>query len=622
MSADVLAHVGRAGDQALGAVGHPALDAVDVATAGACRPSPGGGRTRWRGSSRRAGTRKRLARWSPARRPASRGRGRGRSRSGRRARRPRRACPRSCARSRRRTRPARAGARARARGGRDAAAPPPRRARLAAARQHVDVDVLRRRGSRRACARGARGRPRSSGGYSQDRIRTRAQGERERGQVEIGGEVARRTPRHGGGVCQSAERGVQRRRGGLDALARVVAGERAGDHEGPVARLERQQLARGALQRGARLGLAGGGRDGAQLAAARGERDVGRPRPNPRSTGPWRLPQVDGASSTLAAARRALERLVDGDQRRGPARGRLARAPPPATPAPSYHQWPSSSVSSAQHEQSPPPADRAAQPRASRRSRRACVARQRERRVAVVGRAGVVPRPVGRARCGGGSRGRRRAPGSRRVAPHELDRLASRSAPARAGGGRAAACRWSRAPRPKTLGQVDAERAHAGVGERRARARARRRTRAARSRRRQRRRSGARCDSRSRSPAAGARPASVASSGSSACVAAERPQLDAAARERAEQVAAARSKLVRGALVVARGALELGGQLAARRAREAVGVRRVRSARGARAGTQEALARRAGSASSWSHSTGVSDSVHGAPPSSTSSSGR
>ena len=96
----VLAHVGRAGDHAVGAVGHPALDAVDVGLRVLVHPALvaavlGG----VDGDHERAA--EALGQVVAGDRPpASRARARGRSRSGRPPPRPRPACRRSCARSR------------------------------------------------------------------------------------------------------------------------------------------------------------------------------------------------------------------------------------------------------------------------------------------------------------------------------------------------------------------------------------------------------------------------------------------------------------------------------------------------------------------------------------------
>ena len=171
---DVAVHVVRADDDAVGAARHPALDAVDVATAGACRPSPGGGRTRWRGSSsgtaarRRRRARRRAAAtsqswpWTTSKRSARAERAAGREH-----------VRRSCPRPRRRTRRGRAASAARDAVDAHARARPRRRRRARAAREDVDLDALRRTSASESL-RTWRARPPSTiGGYSQERIRTR-----------------------------------------------------------------------------------------------------------------------------------------------------------------------------------------------------------------------------------------------------------------------------------------------------------------------------------------------------------------------------------------------------------------------------------------------------------------
>ena len=155
----------RAGDHPLGAVGHPALDAVDVglrvlvdpALVAAVLGGVDGDDEGARGSAWRGGRR----RWPRA----SRGRGRGRSRSGRPARRPRRACrafmcsiqvtnsPRSRGRSGSRTR--------------WTSTPPISSSGGSTPRARARARAPRRpgpRGSPPACARGGPGRPRSAAG--------------------------------------------------------------------------------------------------------------------------------------------------------------------------------------------------------------------------------------------------------------------------------------------------------------------------------------------------------------------------------------------------------------------------------------------------------------------------
>src|SRR5436305_1572810 len=76
-------------------------------------------------------------------------------------------------------------------------------------------------------------------------------------------------------VCQSGERVRQLLAVLLDSLQRVLAGHLVRELEGPVARLERQQLSSGALQRGIAGSRAGRGGDRAQLAAAGRPSDLG-----------------------------------------------------------------------------------------------------------------------------------------------------------------------------------------------------------------------------------------------------------------------------------------------------------------------------------------------------------
>ena len=162
---DLLAHVVRAGDHAVGAVRDPALDAVDVGLRVLVDPALVAavlGRVDRRHQRRAEAAGEVVA---GDRRRASRGRGRGRSRSGRRARRRRRACRSSCARPRRRTRRGRAGRfGSRTRWMWTPADDLLRGRLLAAAGEHVDLDAARRPAPRRACARGGRGRPRSAAG--------------------------------------------------------------------------------------------------------------------------------------------------------------------------------------------------------------------------------------------------------------------------------------------------------------------------------------------------------------------------------------------------------------------------------------------------------------------------
>ena len=189
------------------------------------------------------------------------------------------------------------------------------------------------------------------------------------------------------------------------------------------------------------------------------------------------------------------------------------------------------------------------------------------------------------------------------VAPHELDRRAvdrDEQRPVLVAQRSQTAARAA----PEHVGEVDARRVHAGLREQRRRATARTRTRAARSRRptspKRARWAATPVSTWSRTPA------SVASSGSIAWVAARRPR--GVRRKRAEQVAADRLEAVRRARVVARPRARARRRARAPRPR---GSPRCR-ARGSRARISRRNARKRSpipGAASWSQSTGVSDSV-------------
>ena len=98
------------------------------------------------------------------------------------------------------------------------------------------------------------------------------------------------------------------------------------------------------------------------------------------------MPQVEGASSSCWVSARSMPSLTVTRSR--PWRG-ASSSTAASQAGPSYHQWPSSSVSSAQ-QSSPPPATRS--DRTLDEVARV-LAGQRERRLAVVRPAGVVPRP-------------------------------------------------------------------------------------------------------------------------------------------------------------------------------------------------------------------------------------
>ena len=308
----------------------------------------------------------------------------------------------------------------------------------------------------------------------------------------------------------------------------------------------------------------------------------------------------------------------------GPARGARARrrawsAPSPGASAssitaasqstPSYHQWPNSSVSNAQTQT---PA--VAHPLPARGDEIACVCgRQRRARVAVVGAAVVGPQPVVVRRSAGGSRGSGRATGSRpRPRPATIscavDRPQHRPV---VGLQRPQVARVAR-PKPRSAPRTWPARPPPRAARR---ATARARTRAARSRR-------AQSPKRRRWDAipvasCSAIPESLASSGSTACVAAE-VQLACGAAPRAARRRRAREPVGRGGVFGGR-ALELAHQRSAPPA-DSSRVQPVRLRRTSRRKRRQRSI--APGASSWSHSTGVSDSVIGAPRASTSSSGR
>src|SRR5919109_958002 len=108
-------------------------------------------------------------------------------------------------------------------------------------------------------------------------LRSRS-GRGERSEVQVGCQVAQ-----GGSpfrrVRQSAEGRLVVCQVLLDPAQGIVARQVAGDHEGPVARLERQELSGGALERRARLAMPGDRGHRAELRTAGGEdelRDRGR----------------------------------------------------------------------------------------------------------------------------------------------------------------------------------------------------------------------------------------------------------------------------------------------------------------------------------------------------------
>ena len=205
-----------------------------------------------------------------------------------------------------------------------------------------------RRAPPRACARAGRGRPRSAAGTPR---RGSGLGSRE---VDCGGWGSRLEQWRGVEVRREvAQRGSTDRpailwpRTGLGEWSstrceRVVAGLARVVEEGPVARLQREQLAGGArrapLPAGAPPTLAQHRSSSPAQARRRGRR----PAASPRSAGPCPRP------SSSAASGRAL-RLVLGErvaQRQRPDAGAgSARSASSSQTGPSHHQCPSSSVS-------------------------------------------------------------------------------------------------------------------------------------------------------------------------------------------------------------------------------------------------------------------------------------
>ena len=135
----------------------------------------------------------------------------------------------------------------------------------------------------------------------------------------------------------------------------ISPGQRPGDEERPVAALQREQLA----QRPRRAGAAGPRRP--QLERPRAPRELGHRRAAPGPQVAALAPASSPAAPRGAGAGSApLERVVERRQRQA-LRRPPPRSPPPATATPSYHQWPSSSVSSATTHV-PPPATRSPDP--------------------------------------------------------------------------------------------------------------------------------------------------------------------------------------------------------------------------------------------------------------------
>ena len=199
---DLLAHEGRAGDHPVGAVRDPALDAIDVdlgvlvdpALVAAVLGCVDGGHQRRRSASR-IGRR----RW----RQASRARGRCRSSGGLPARHRLRACRGSCARPRRLVQ-LRGPGRLAPRGAPERRPSPPLAELLAAAGEHVDLDLAVHQPFGEL-AHGQRASPPSiNGGYSQERISTRLLATAESSQVMAPAAV----PGAGSGPGSAAAAGI------------------------------------------------------------------------------------------------------------------------------------------------------------------------------------------------------------------------------------------------------------------------------------------------------------------------------------------------------------------------------------------------------------------------------
>ena len=534
---------------------------------------------------------------------ASRGRAPRRSRSGRPPPPPRRACRRSCARSRPRTRRGRAGARARARGG--SITPPDSSSGGSSSRPRASTctstswrgEVL---GQLAHVARQpALDQRRVLPGQDQDAH----QGVVREARSRSGARLRSVGPARAAESARAASAASRARACALEPLAEgsrrpargVAMNAQSLAWRASSSRAARSSAARGSAPAAAAATVRSSAARAAKASSATaGASQVERSFP---------LPQVEAASAPLDRLHQ-LDALRDRDEpqpaARAPRRARRAATPAPRTTSGRAARCRARS--------------RAARRRASVEPRARALdevarvlARERERGRVVVGAAAVGPRlevvdgaaVVVAVGAVGGVAGR--------VVPDELDRRPVDRHGHRAGIG-------ARGPQVVEAG-------HRASGRRRrrarhgrparARGRARRRTRAARSRR-PNRRSGAggrRC----RWRAGAACPASVASRGSSACVAAEVQSSTPSRRaEGPEQVAAAllealgrapRSRPPRGA-----------PRPRARARPRARGPPRPRRgpARGSRAGS-------AGSArppspriaSSWSHSTGVRPTRHG-----------
>ena len=383
------------------------------------------------------------------------------------------------------------------------------------------------------------------------------------------------------------------------ALARVVARRAGRGQEGPVAALQRQQLAHRAVAH------AGAGGEHVELGGARGPGQVGHPRARPRREVAWRAPR-----------RHAVAGLAGG------AGSQSASA---------SSRWTSSSparAASCDHERQPCAAPRATRPRAARcpartrtarrrpparrRGRRSPPRRSRPARPRAPGRRPRRRWPTGggRARCGGGGRGRRRATGSR--SPPTRGRPPTRSMGTSSGpASRGQRAQVARIARAEDVGEVDARRVHAGLLQAARAATARARTRAARSRRASRRRSARGATRRRCAPAGARRRRWPAAAGRRASRCSSTPRT---ARARPGGPPAGAPVRPRTRRPHARARPPPRGRRPPRcRARATPGARRA----GTRGSAPERRAPRAGRTAP-----GVSDSVTGAPARSRSSSGR
>ena len=296
-----------------------------------------------------------------------------------------------------------------------------RRRLLAAAGEHVDLGAALRRGPRRACARGARGRPRSAAGTPR---RGSGRGSRFEGcQGSSRGRGSGPAP-----GCASAGRGGSAAESMASSRAaawpvtrcvRVVARLAAAVEERPVARLHREQLARGALggrrlearRRAPRSSRSSSRRAAQARSATAGESQVRRSLPSPQ------LERAQRPRLGLVALAAPAPRVDQLD----PVLAARARSTSASQTGPSHHQWPSSSVSIA----------KTISPGRPRSAREALEARgDRGDELAPPARAPAPPPPRGRRRRRRSPRAARRAAtcgGSRRRRGRRDSRRATRA---------------------------------------------------------------------------------------------------------------------------------------------------------------------------------------------------